>query len=140
VTADTIVRSEFGRWCLTTLFEPERGPAISGGQWGGGMYGWWTTAPAKPAEYALTKHPIPSRVLLPTLLERFTDDPPRFARMMFLFSGGFGYRLPPAERDQLRSVVARYRTPDGGYRPLLELGRDVDPLARELLDGMDEDD
>ncbi|MCS5499216.1 hypothetical protein NY547_18385 [Cnuibacter physcomitrellae] len=140
IMADKAERATFGRWCLTSLYEPERGSSSLGGQWGGGLDAWWSTTPTRPREFALSKYPLPSRVLLPTLLECFDERPARFARMLFLFTTGLGFRLPPTERSQLAAIVAPYATSDHGLRPLLMLGRDVDPRARELLLGMDEDD
>lgn len=136
VVSDLPARDRFADWCFRGLLDPIEGaPAGMSGQWGGGMSGWYTTEPSKPARFALLKHPLTGRVLLPSLLSWFAEDPRRYARWLYEFALGQGYRLPLADKAQLDAVTRQYME-EGSLRPLLELGQDVDHRAKRMLDEM----
>ncbi len=88
---------------------------------------------AKPAQFALMRYPLTGEILLPAVLAWFTSEPAQYARWLYLFATGQGYRLPPRERARLDAVTSAYDA-DGRLRPLLELGRGVDPRADRMLE------
>jgi hypothetical protein len=98
------------------------------GQWGGGMSlrdGQWE----RPAEPALTIHPISARVLLPYLISRLADQNGRRLRWMYQFAVGQAYRLPPREQQQLHLAVEARCGPGAPLTALLQHAGD-DALTR----------
>ncbi|RFA14410.1 hypothetical protein B7R22_09225 [Subtercola boreus] len=132
LVADPTALARFGIWALSCLFDTDDDASLPLGQWGGGLVDSHSLHATKPTVFALLGYPLTGLVLMPVLLDLFHSQPERYARWLFLFVSGPGYRLPPAESAILRATAEPYKG-DYGYRSLLELGRDVDPRARRML-------
>lgn len=124
-TSETI--TTFAAWVCSTLFDDTDRWA---GQWGGGMTlrdGRWE----RPAEPALTVHPIATRVLLPYLVNGLLDQHGRHLRWVYQFTVGQGYRLPPREQEHLTAAIEARCGP--GAPPIALLHRADDAEARRML-------
>jgi hypothetical protein len=121
-------RAMFALWWCELLFDRS---VYWAGQWGGGLAlreGRWE----KPAEFALTVHPIVLRVVLPYLLGKVAVGRDRHLRWAYQFTIGQGYRLPPAARRSLCSAIESRCGPGAAPIDLLRHAVD-DPEARRML-------
>ncbi|MGN9804984.1 hypothetical protein [Micromonospora sp. L32] len=101
------------------------------GQWGGGMIlrnARWE----RPAELALTVHPIVVRVLLPYLIDGLHEQDGPHLRWMYQFAVGQSYRLPPRERHQMTAAIEARCGLAAPPIALLQHAAD-DPRARRML-------
>ncbi|MGW3811443.1 hypothetical protein [Micromonospora sp. NPDC005113] len=120
--------ASFARWVCSVLFDRSD---FWAGQWGGGLTS-RRGRPERPAEFALTVHPITAWILLPYLTTGLPSGDGRHLRWTYQFAVGQGYRLPPRQRHQLRAAIDARCGTDAAPIDLLRYASDDAAAVRML--------
>ena len=127
-------RERFARWLTVTLLDRSEGWM---GQFGGGM----TPGPTgyrRSLDWALSTHPLLSRVVVPHVLAACETEPRgRPVRWLYQCLLGQAWRLPPPDRERLEEAQARLCGPGADLGALLVLAGEHDPDARRWAEELE---